>query len=340
MCYLVQNHISIMSIYRNSVWFAKGLREYTQNGYLSAAKHFVSGDLDVDCSGKSFMITGSNSGIGKQTALEIAKRGGTVHMVCRNPKTAEEARQEIVKESSTQDGNVQLHVLDMSDPKGVHAFASKFCKDHQDAGLDVLINNAGCMSDPRSLTEDGLEKNFATNTLGPHVLTEALIPLLTKRPDARVILVSSGGMLVHKLDANDLQYENKSFDATLVYAQNKRQQVVMTEQYAKKYPNIVFTSMHPGWADTPAVRTSMPSFYNMMKNKLRTVEQGADTILWLAITANPEAGIKNSGQFFQDRKAVAKHLPLAWSQSKPEDDAFLMKQLDDFYVKFQPKSTE
>ena len=61
-------------------------------GHLAAAKHFVSGDLDVDCSGKSFMITGSNSGIGKQTALEIGKRGGTVHMVCRNPETAGEAR--------------------------------------------------------------------------------------------------------------------------------------------------------------------------------------------------------------------------------------------------------
>jgi len=139
---------------------------------------------------------------------------------------------------------------------------------------------------------------------------------------------------------NDLQYEHKSFDATMVYAQNKRQQVVMTEQYAKKYPSITFTSMHPGWADTPAVRTAMPSFYNMMKNKLRTVEQGADTILWLAITKNPEAGIQNSGAFFQDRKSVAKHLPLAWSQSKPEDDAFLMKQLDEFYVKFQPKSSD
>jgi len=322
-----------MSIYRNSVWFAKGLKEYTQNGYLSAAKNFVAGDLDVDCSGKEYMITGSNSGIGKQAALEIAKRGGKIHMVCRNPKSAEEARQELTEASQNQD--IVVHILDMSDPKAVHAFANKFKADNE--GLDVLVNNAGCMSDPRSVSEDGLEKNFATNTLGPHILTEALVPMMTKKADPRVIMVSSGGMLTHKLDANDLQTENKSFDATMVYAQNKRQQIIMTEQYAKKYPTVTFTSMHPGWADTPAVRTSMPSFYNTMKNKLRTVEQGADTIVWLAISQNPEAGKNNSGEFFQDRKAVSKHLPLAHTHAKPEDEAYLMQQLDDFNEKFRPK---
>jgi len=322
-----------MSIYRNSIWFAKGLKEYTQNGYLSAAKSFVSGDLEVDCSGKEYMITGSNSGIGKQAALEIAKRGGKIHMVCRNPKAAAEAKDELVEGSGNSD--IQVHILDMSDPRAVHTFASKFKAEN--SSLDVLINNAGCMSDPRSVSEDtGLEKNFATNTLGPHILTEALVPMMTKQSDPRVIMVSSGGMLTHKLDANDLQTENKTFDATMVYAQNKRQQVIMTEQYAKKYPEITFTSMHPGWADTPAVRTSMPSFYNMMKNKLRTVEQGADTIVWLAISRNPEAAKKNSGAFFQDRQAVSKHLPLACSQAKPEDEAFLMQQLDDFNEKFKP----
>jgi len=319
-----------MSVFRNSVWFAKGLREYTQSGYSAAAKSFVASDLDVDCTGKEYMITGSNSGIGKVTALEIAKRGGSVHMVCRNPKTAEEARQEISKEA--QNENVRLSIVDMSDPKGIHKFAAEYVSEGK--SLDVLINNAGCMTDPRTLTADGLEANFATNTLGAHILTESLIPALTKSSDPRVVMVSSGGMLTQKLDANDLQTEKKSFDATMVYAQNKRQQIVMTENYAKKYPNIVFTAMHPGWADTPAVRSAMPSFYNMMKNKLRTAEQGADTLVWLAITANPEAKNSNGG-FYQDRKSVAKHLPLAWSQSKPEEEAFLIQQLDDFLQKFK-----
>jgi len=319
-----------MSLFRNSVWFAKGLREYTQNGYLAASKNFKSGDLDVDCTGKEYMITGSNSGIGKEAAIEIAKRGGSVHMVCRNPKTAEEARQEISQATSNQ--NVTLSIVDMSDPKGISRFASQFVSEGK--RLDVLINNAGCMTDPRTLTSDGLEANFATNTLGAHILTETLIPALSKSSDPRVIMVSSGGMLTQKLDANDLQTEKKSFDATMVYAQNKRQQIVMTEHYAKKYPKIAFTAMHPGWADTPAVRNSMPSFYNMMKNKLRTSEQGADTLVWLAVTKNPEA-TQDRAAFYQDRKSVPKHLPLAWSQSKAEEEAFLIQQLDDFLSKFK-----
>lgn len=89
-------------------------------------------------------------------------------------------------------------------------------------------------------------------------------------------------MLVQKLNCTDLNNEKMSkFDGTMVYAQNKRQQVVMTDFYAKQFPNIYFATMHPGWADTPAVQTSMPSFREKMINKLRTSEQGADTLVWM-----------------------------------------------------------
>ena len=87
-----------------------------------------------------------------------------------------------------------------------------------------------------------------------------------------------------------------------------------------------------GWADTPAVRSSMPDFYEKMKNKLRTVEQGADTIVWLAIA--PAARQAKSGDFFQDRTAVSEHLPLAWSKSKVEEDQKLMKILGEYSEKF------
>ena len=85
----------------------------------------------------------------------------------------------------------------------------------------------------------------------------------------RVVTVSSGGMLTNKLDVDDLQTKKKTFDGTMVYAQNKRQQIVISEKWAKKYPGIQFTTMHPGWADTPAVRSAMPGFYEKMKDKLR-----------------------------------------------------------------------
>ncbi|XP_061782150.1 dehydrogenase/reductase SDR family member 12 isoform X3 [Nerophis lumbriciformis] len=206
-----------MSMFRNAVWFVKGLNEYTKSGYEAAAKHFVAADLEVDLSGRSFMITGANSGLGKATAQEIANRGGTVHMVCRNKGRADAAKQEIVERSKNQ--NIHVHVVDMSCAKHLWDFAQSFVQSNV---LNVLINNAGCMVNQREVTEEGLEKNFATNTLGTYILTTALLPALKKAQDPRVVTVSSGGMLTQKLNGDDLQFEKGTFDGTVAYAQNKK----------------------------------------------------------------------------------------------------------------------
>ncbi|XP_065718206.2 dehydrogenase/reductase SDR family member 12 isoform X2 [Patagioenas fasciata] len=285
-----------MSWYRNAVWFVKGLREYTRSGYESASKHFDPADVEVNVAGRSFLVTGANSGIGKAAAMEVARRGGTVHLVCRNKERAEAAKGEIVTETGNQ--NIFLHIVDISNPKEIWKFAENFKNEHK---LHVLINNAGCMVNNRELTEDGLEKNFATNTLGTYILTTALLPLLEKEADGRV-----------------------------------RQQVVLTEQWAKAHRNIHFSVMHPGWADTPAVRSSMPDFYQRMKNTLRTEAQGADTIVWLAVSS--EATKLPSGLFFQDRQPVPTHLPLASTHSPPEDEEKLMEVLEEFSQKFKSAS--
>ena len=177
-----------MTFYRNIVWFTKGLREYTKNGYLSAAKHFDPKDLDGDQSSRSFMITGANSGIGKETALYLAKKGATVHMVCRDQTRGEQARKEVTEASNND--KVRLHLLDMSEPRKVFEFAQTFAA--SGSPLHVLVNNAGCMVNSREVSEDGLEKNFATNTLGAYILTTELIPVLMKHDSPRVVTVSSG----------------------------------------------------------------------------------------------------------------------------------------------------
>ncbi|KAI1885440.1 hypothetical protein AGOR_G00220210 [Albula goreensis] len=329
---------SKMSIYRNAVWFMKGLQEYTKGGYEAAAKHFVAADLEVNLSGRDFMITGANSGIGKATAFEIAKRGGTVHLVCRNKDRAEAAKGKSWSRAKMRlclllicPQNVHVHLLDMSSPRQVWEFAQRFQENHS---LHVLINNAGCMVNQREVTEDGLEKNFATNTLGTFILTTALIPVLKKSQDPRVITVSSGGMLVQKLNVDDLQFEKGPFDGTMAYAQNKRQQVILTERWAGQHKEIHFSSMHPGWADTPAVRSAMPDFHQKMKNRLRTEAQGADTALWLAVAAS---AVKNpSGLFYQDRKAVSTHLPLAATRSTPAEEERLQSALEQLAQRFKP----
>jgi len=314
-----------MSIFRNTVWFLKGMKEYTCAGFTSAAKNFNAADLEVDCSGKDYMITGANSGIGKQTALEIAKRGGTVHMICRNPEYGAEAKKEISELS--ENANIHLHILDMSKPKDISSFAKEFTRNT--GKLDVLINNAGCMVNTRELTDEKLEKNFATNTLGTYMITQSLLELLKQSQAPRVITVSSGGMLVQKLDVEDLQFEKMSpFDGTMAYAQNKRQQVIMTEHWAHEHDKIHFSVMHPGWADTPAVRNSMPEFHAKMKDKLRSIEQGADTVVWLAVAKAPLNS--PSGLFWQDRVSVSTHLPLAWTRSSKQDEEKLLKELSNF----------
>ncbi|KAF7646909.1 hypothetical protein LDENG_00180580 [Lucifuga dentata] len=319
-----------MSLYRNSAWFLKGVTEFTRNAFLSASKHFVEKDLEVSLAGRSYMITGANSGIGKATAMAIAKRGGTIHMVCRNKDKAEEARADIVKETGNKE--VYVHILDMSETRKVWDFAEGFKKKYKT--LNVLINNAGAIMSQRDVNAEGLEKSFATNVLGIYILTKSLIPLLEKSPDPRVITVSSGGMLVQKLRTGNLQSERGRYDGTLVYAQHKRQQVVMTEQFAKTHTNIHFSVMHPGWVDTPAVANAMPDFHRSMKDSLRTPDQGADTVVWLAVSE--AAATKPSGHFFQDRKMVSTHLPLAWTHSSSLEEQKLMSLLEELAKTFQP----
>ncbi|XP_033100983.1 dehydrogenase/reductase SDR family member 12-like isoform X2 [Anneissia japonica] len=323
------------SFYRNAVFITKGIKEFTKGGYNKSEKSFDLKALDVDLSEKVFMVTGANSGIGKSAAETLAQKGGTVHMVCRNLERGEEAKNNIIQKTGNQD--IHLHILDMSKPNNVFEFAKSF-QENQPL-LDVLVNNAGCMINTREKQEDGLEKNFATNTLGTYILTTELIPLLSKSSQGRVITVSSGGMYTTKLNIEDFNSDKMSkFDGTFVYAQNKRQQVVMTSQWAKQHSNVLFSAMHPGWADTPAVRTSMPGFYNTFKEKLRSPEQGADTIVWLAIADEPTK--LDNGQFFLDRKVARTHLPLAWTKSTPEEDEKLMARLQELFESIKSQTSE
>nr|XP_039258437.1 dehydrogenase/reductase SDR family member 12-like [Styela clava] len=318
-----------MSLYQKGVFLVKGLREFTKSGYIAAEKSFNAKDLGVDVKGRSYMITGSNSGIGKSAAIEIAKKGGTIHMVCRNSERADKAKDEIVTASGNQD--VHVHILDMSKLSEVHKFAHEFSTKQEK--LDTLINNAGCMVNDRTMTSDNLEMNFATNTMGTYVLTISLLPLLKKASKPRVITVSSGGMYIQKLNVKNLQSEH-NFSGELAYAHNKRQQVILTEELAKLHPDVHFSTMHPGWADTPAVRSSMPDFHRQMGSRLRSPEQGADTIVWLALSNM--ALEQKSGQFFLDRKSQALHLPLAWTRESASERAKFMEKIDEILTQTKP----
>lgn len=245
--------------------------------------------------GKVVAVTGANSGLGKATALGAARLGAEVRMLCRSVERGQEARDEILREVP----GAVLHVdrCDVSDLASLPGVAEGLC--HTVPRLHALVHNAGVMPPARVETDEGHELTFATHVLGPHILTDALREPLAAA-GGRVVFVVSGGMYTQPLDVEDPQYTRGEYTGTTAYARTKRMQVHLAESWSRELADegVTVHSMHPGWADTPGVQTSLPGFRKLTRPFLRTAEQGADTTVWL-LTA-PEAA-ETSGLFWHDR---------------------------------------
>lgn len=291
------------------------LFSFDRSGFQRHARGFRREDLDVDLVGRVCLVTGANSGIGRAAATALAARGAEVWLLCRDRERGEEAVHAI--RGATANHRVHLAVVDMSDLGAVRAFASSFAP----ARVDVLIQNAGVLPATRQLSPEGLELTLATNVVGPFLLSHLLRAKLAAAPGARVIFVSSGGMYGQKLSLEDLQWTRRPFDGVKAYAQTKRMQVVLTEILARRWARagIAVHAMHPGWADTPSVRSSIPRFWQVMQKRLRTPEQGADTLVWLAV-----APTLPSGRFWLDRAPQSTHL-LPFTVEDPRDRARLWR---------------
>jgi NAD(P)-dependent dehydrogenase (short-subunit alcohol dehydrogenase family) len=186
------------------------------------------------------------------------------------------------------------------------------------SSLHALIHNAGALLKERSVTSQGFETTIATHVLGPHQMTTTLLPLL-KSSAGRVITVSSGGMYAASLPNVALDESPEMtpayYDGTRQYAIAKRIQVTLNEMWAIREPQVSFAAMHPGWADTPGVQDSLPAFRLLAKPLLRSAEQGADTICWLA----SRSAADDSGKFWCDRAIRSIHrLPRTRKSDTPE----------------------
>lgn len=302
---------------RTAAFMWKGLSEFTRQAYLARKANFDPSDTSVDLSGRAIVITGGNQGIGFAAAEELAKKGASIYLVSRSQERGEEARKRLAASSS--DDRVHLRICDMGVMAQVRTLASEFASE-EFGGVYALVNNAGCLLNERQVTDEGREKNFATNTLGPFLLTELLLP-----HTERVVMVSSGGAytqdLRHSID--NLDMERGSFDGTAQYAKNKRQQIALAEHWSNSSSKIA-VSMHPGWADTTAVRQSLPGFHKRMQGKLRRPEEGADTVVWLVCC--PERKIER-GAFYLDRQPQAKSLQLVGSSNRQKDVDTLVHRL-------------
>ncbi len=251
--------------------------------------------------GKTVVVTGASSGLGQATAAATARLGATVHLVVRDLAKGRAAVTAIRGE--VPGAEVLLHRCDVSDLSSVRAFAAALRGSVE--RVDVLVHNAGVLPPGRTETADGHEVAFATHVLGPLLMTELLRPVLAAAGQARVVIVSSGGMYAQKLPADDPEYRLGEYSGTTAYARTKRMQVALTPLMQERWAadGIAVHTMHPGWADTPGVVTSLPGFHRVMGPVLRDAETGADTIVWLAATEPAPGG----GQFWHDRAPRPEH---------------------------------
>jgi len=249
---------------------------------------------------KIVIITGANKGIGKEAAKQIAKLGAKVYMACKSLGSANQAKEEIINETGNQ--NVFVKHLDLASVDSIQEFAESFKQ--KERKLDVLINNAGLWTKTKKLTDINVEQTFAVNVLGHQFLTQLLLDELKSAGRSRIINVAShfaGG-----LDLDDINFDKRNYDETLAYKQTKQANRMLTHEWARRLEkdNISVYSLTPGFIpDTELFREQnvvgkfLIKVFALIEG--RTIQEGADTIVWLASTDKING---SNGGFYNQRK--------------------------------------
>ncbi len=248
---------------------------------------------------KVFLVTGANAGIGRITALEIAKSGATLVIVCRDQGRGEEALKDI-KEKSKND-KVELLLADLSSQQEIHKLAEQF-KSKYDR-LDVLVNNAGVIFGERKLTVDGIENTFALNHLGYFLLTNLLLDLLKKSAPSRIINVSSEGHRMGNIKYDDINRE-KGYSSVSVYGQTKFDNILFTYELASRLEGtgVTVNCLHPGGVATnfgSGNNTFFGFLVKLARPFLISAEKGAETSVYLALSPEVE---NVTGKYFIKKK--------------------------------------
>jgi len=268
---------------------------YAGKRYFEGGKCHSTKRLD----GKTAVITGGNTGIGKETAVDLSKRGARVIIGCRNLEKGKEALKEIQERSGSKD--VFLEKIDLASLDSVRKFAGNILKNER--RLDILINNAGVMACDYQKTEDGFEMQFATNHLGHFLLTMLLLDRLKKSAPSRIINVSSSAhaMGSGKINFDDIHWE-KSYSAWPAYFNSKLANVLFTRELSKRLEGsqVTANSLHPGAVSTDLQRHSILSSTLVAPLRwylFKDAEQGAQTSIYCAVAEEME-GV--SGKYLAD----------------------------------------
>ncbi len=289
--------MSIQDIVDDALEFAV-LPSFSRIGYAARSRLYAWTPPPADSlRGRTVLITGPTSGLGRAAADGLAAIGARVILVGRNQERLIAVRDELV--SAHGDDRFRTVVADMASLASIRAAVTHILD--TEPRLDVVVDNAGAIFPHRTTSPDGLESTFATMVVGPFALVGGLLPLIRQTGRARVVAVTSGGMYAQPLHLDDLQWARTPFDGTRAYAQAKRAQVSLMREWARRVTpdEVTFTAMHPGWADTPGISAALPRFYGLMDPILRTPTEGADTTVWLAADA---AATGLTGRLFLDRR--------------------------------------
>ncbi len=249
--------------------------------------------------GKVVLITGGTSGIGKASAVALASMGTEVVVIGRDEERGERATEEIRRESGNE--KVSLMLADLAVQADVRRLAEEFQERHD--RLDVLVNNAGLVQSQRTETPDGIETQLAINHLAPFLLTNLLLDLLKASAPSRIVTVSSDAHRWAKLDLDDLQ-SRKRYRGMQVYGTTKLANILFTRELAERLEGtgVTANAMHPGGVNTNFgnnQRGPMSLLFRAFKPFMRTPEQGADTLIYLASSPEVEG---MTGKYLADRK--------------------------------------
>ncbi|KAH9505182.1 Retinol dehydrogenase 13 [Bulinus truncatus] len=252
--------------------------------------------------GKNVIITGANSGIGKETAKELARRGGRIIMACKDIDKCEIVRNEIILETANK--NIECKKLDLASFDSVRAFCKNI--NATERRVDILINNAGVMMCPKMLTEDGLEMQLGVNHFGHFLLTNLLLDKLKTSTPSRIIIVSSLAHKQGKINFDDLN-SAKSYDKRAAYGQSKLANLLHQRELVKRLEGtgVTVNSLHPGIVDTNLGRHlsftqsafSSVILFPIKFILMKTPIQGAQTTLRLALDPSLETV---TGKYFSD----------------------------------------
>ncbi len=249
--------------------------------------------------GKTCIITGANSGIGKATAEQLARMGARVVMVCRGREKGERAKAEVEKKSGS--SSVELMVADLASLDSVRKFAHEYQEGHD--SLHVLLNNAGVARIRRSLTVDGFETTFQVNYLSHFLLTNLLLPLLKKSAPSRIVSVSSVAHYGGHVNFDDLQLE-RGYGVMRAYSQSKLALVLFTRELARRLEGTGVTAncLHPGAVATNIWGSALgpASFLGKLTRLfMLSPEKGAETQVFLASSRDVEG---TSGEYFERKR--------------------------------------